>query len=473
MQLPFKLPEISIPDNPGMHLLARLSVKTRLALAFGFVLVLVILTLWLILQGKLNQTARLQSEEFGALLAEQSAENITELVLTNDLLSLNVVLSQLASAPSVTYAAVYNVDQQLIAEAGDARSRNRQGVMRYAAAVDLQDSIVGVLEIAMQNTSWLEQKRSLRNLFLFTALAGILFASVMAVAVSNHLLTPLRRLTTAFDSPLDAGPLPMSSRLDEIREAEVAGMKLLEEHQELLRLESWRNETRNAWRKRHADVSILSIRVADFENSLAILNPSTMTRLLNTCYRLLEQVVELYDGAFFRFTGESILVGFDRQLCASPEFNAVCCGALFQQLIHRQNTKQLAKGSPVLEFKALIHSGTVLVSRTGLQDTSMLTIFGETVDQLLARTDECPAGELVMTEQSRREAVAEYSLSFRLVKELAEDDSEDAEHNADAALHVVTTPIERITPLLVEHAEAILPCEENDHEPKHEQGSVV
>ncbi len=56
-----------------------------------------------------------QSDALGQSLIVQTAASATELLVANDILSLNVLLNNLVRNPLVAHAAIYSVDNRLLA----------------------------------------------------------------------------------------------------------------------------------------------------------------------------------------------------------------------------------------------------------------------------------------------------------------------------------------------------------------------
>ena len=76
---------------------------------------------WLISNYNTQNILRQQADNLGNVLAQQTATQLTELVLANDLISMNVILGNLAKNSSIGEIAVVNIDNEIIAAA---RSRD-------------------------------------------------------------------------------------------------------------------------------------------------------------------------------------------------------------------------------------------------------------------------------------------------------------------------------------------------------------
>ncbi|MGM0632876.1 MAG: hypothetical protein ACQETO_06835 [Pseudomonadota bacterium] len=104
---------------------------------------------WLVAGQTTRQQLDQQTELLGDSLANQTALLATELVLANDLISLNVLLTELTRSPAIAQAAVFTVDDQVLAIAGPSASGTPdtgQG-NSHVAPIALQDSVAGYVRI--------------------------------------------------------------------------------------------------------------------------------------------------------------------------------------------------------------------------------------------------------------------------------------------------------------------------------------
>lgn len=134
-----------------------LTSRQRTLLVCGLVLAGMAMV-WLVSHSATRLRLEQQTDSLGTTLANQTALLATELVLSNDLISLNVLLTELTRSPAVSQAAVFTVDDQVLAISGPSASRNtnrepgRTG--SYVAPIALQDSVAGYVRI------YLDQQRT-------------------------------------------------------------------------------------------------------------------------------------------------------------------------------------------------------------------------------------------------------------------------------------------------------------------------
>lgn len=70
-----------------------------------------------------KQAMHEQADALGQSLTTQTATSATELLVSNDILSLNVLLNNLTKNPLVAHAAIYSVDNRILAEAANVPNR--------------------------------------------------------------------------------------------------------------------------------------------------------------------------------------------------------------------------------------------------------------------------------------------------------------------------------------------------------------
>ena len=88
-----------------------------------------------------------QQNHFGRATASQLAHYIAPYVVENNLLSLNIVASELASDEYIQFVAIYDESDRLIAQAG----RETSGTVSYSSEITFQDSVVGFARVAVIN----------------------------------------------------------------------------------------------------------------------------------------------------------------------------------------------------------------------------------------------------------------------------------------------------------------------------------
>ena len=209
------------PDNFFLlifHALRQRRVPLALRIAsHSLLLVALALVIYAWVMGmQFKQAMQQQADALGQSLIVQTAASATELLVSNDILSLNILLNNLEKNPLVAHAAIYSVDNRILAEAG---SRPKQSLLGeteglYSTPITFQEVIAGHLRISL-DTEQFQQPMTI-SLQSMGLLSLILLALTMSLSLrlGRHISTPLLQLRVWLRDPDD--PAPGAGRQDEI-----------------------------------------------------------------------------------------------------------------------------------------------------------------------------------------------------------------------------------------------------------------
>ena len=194
----------------------RVPIALRIA-SHNVILVALALVIYAGVMGlQFKQAMHEQADALGQALTTQTATSATELLVSNDILSLNVLLGNLVKNPLVAHAAIYSVDNRILAEAGQ---RPKSGLLGeseglYEIKITFQDVIAGHLRISLDMSQF--QQPMTISLQSMGILAGILLALALALSLrlGRHISTPLLQMRIWLR---DIDPYtPATDRQDEI-----------------------------------------------------------------------------------------------------------------------------------------------------------------------------------------------------------------------------------------------------------------
>jgi uncharacterized membrane protein affecting hemolysin expression len=200
-----------------------LKIGHRFSLTTSIVVILAMSVFWLVTTYNTENILRQQADSLGETLARQTAILVTELVLSNDLISMNVLLNQLTRDAAIAQAAVLSVDNQVIAIAGSSVSsisgNNQQFFGSYLSPIALQGSIAGYVRINLDQ-SYIERGVTRNFILMLIALSLlIIIAITVTMALTQHFISlPLRSLTARIEQ-LQHGEIelsPFADRNDEV-----------------------------------------------------------------------------------------------------------------------------------------------------------------------------------------------------------------------------------------------------------------
>ena len=174
----------------------RVPIALRIA-SHNVILVALALVIYACVMGlQFKQAMHEQADALGQALTTQTATSATELLVSNDNLSLNVLLGNLVKNPLVAHAAIYSVDNRILAEAGQRPKNGLLGEAEglYEIKITFQDVVAGHLRISLDMTQF--QQPMTISLQSMAILSGILLALSLALSLrlGRHISTPLLQL---------------------------------------------------------------------------------------------------------------------------------------------------------------------------------------------------------------------------------------------------------------------------------------
>ena len=174
----------------------RVPIALRIA-SHNVILVALALVIYAGVMGlQFKQAMHEQADALGQALTTQTATSATELLVSNDILSLNVLLGNLVKNPLVAHAAIYSVDNRILAEAGQRPKNGLLGEAQglYEIKITFQDVMAGHLRISLDMSQF--QQPMTISLQSMGILAGILLALALALSLrlGRHISTPLMQL---------------------------------------------------------------------------------------------------------------------------------------------------------------------------------------------------------------------------------------------------------------------------------------
>ena len=159
-----------------------------------------------------------QADALGQSLITQTAASATDLLVANDILSLNVLLSNLVKNPLVAHAAIYSVDNRVLAESGarPQRSLLGDGEGLYSTPISFQEVIAGHLRISLDMQQFQQPMTiSLQSMGLLSLIL-LALTLTLSMRLGRQLSLPLMQLRLWLRDPDD--PAPGAGRQDEIGE---------------------------------------------------------------------------------------------------------------------------------------------------------------------------------------------------------------------------------------------------------------
>ncbi|MDR0779138.1 MAG: hypothetical protein LBF16_00365 [Pseudomonadales bacterium] len=385
-----------------------MALKYRIAVAFSLLLTLIVVGFWLALKLQMQQSLKQQTETLGLILAKQTSDSVTELVLANDVLGLNVVVNQLVQEPGITRATITDVDGVVLASA--ARDGAEPDVTTYQSSITLQGSVAGQMQLTLDENLLRTPLTSPQLAFYGAIVTGLVITLMLAFRLAGRVSRPLAELLHDIEHPDDDGePRPLAEGevgLIQQKVYELLNRQLeLEDQLAAAGLPDPAEDDTAPTAARRRLATLLAVRVKDSQRAVELLNPSALAVLLQQFQFYLRQAARLYRGVVTRIDGDSVLVCFDARRCKDDHaFNALCCAQLFLLLMRKVAEKQRSRSAQSLEFSLAVHSGEVYFSplwtkkpKDGSPITQQESAIGKPVDLTYALLEKAPTGQLDIT----------------------------------------------------------------------------
>ncbi|AIR88320.1 histidine kinase [Pseudomonas cremoricolorata] len=194
----------------------RVPLVLRIASHTVFMVALALVIYACVMGLQFKQAMHDQADAVGQSLTLQTASSATELLVANDILSLNVLLGNLVKNPLVAHAAIYSVDNRILAEAGQRPKNTLLGEAEglYQSKITFQDVTAGQLRISLDMGQF--QQPMLISLQSMGIMAAILLALALTLSLrlGRYITTPLLQLRVWLRDPHHL--TPGTDRQDEI-----------------------------------------------------------------------------------------------------------------------------------------------------------------------------------------------------------------------------------------------------------------
>lgn len=423
-------------DQQNNRRLNHLPIAYKVALSLASLAALTLGMLWLILSTSLYQLIDDQTQTFGRAIATQSAYAGAELVLADDLLSLNVMAKNLAEDENVESAVFFDSHGKVLAKSGELASsqlilivpkqtqpRSEQSHHAvflqgntYAAPIKFQDVFAGYAQIGLNGDAVTSTIRRAIEWMGFTTIVILLLAILLSIFLSRNITRPIKSLTQGANA-IASGDLEY--RINERRSDEIGTLirsfnTMAQGLKERYQIEKTFNQyvapgfAKNILANldqpgvpsTYVDASVLFVDIVGFTAMCERLAPQEVEELLNEYYYYIVKASRIYQGTVDKYIGDGAMVLFGAPN-ADPQhrFNAICCAQLFLKIVVQLNHLRQSENRPIAQFKLGIHSGEMLAGTLGSTDYFQYTVVGRTVNLASRLCGMGQSGKLIISEQ--------------------------------------------------------------------------
>ena len=429
-------------------------VPTHVPIAYKLAIILTVLIgsgmglLGLMIVGNQSQLLRSQIDGFGQAMVQHLAESSRELVLSDDILSLMVLVSNLGKNDSVLGSVIYSDDGKVLAHSGRMPVHdilklytqseqltdnnysvewsdyddegNSFDVITFITPIKYQNLVAGHALVtyskASLNQSLHETIGAISAVTIFMILLGI----ITAWFVGKRLSRPIHELMDA-SRAIHSGNY--SYRIDGNCNDEIG--YLVEAFNNMASGLLEKSQVENAFSRfvsskvakqimenldevqlggKRVQATALFADIVGFTSLSEKLSAEEIAQLLNEYFSYIDMASKLYHGTIDKYMGDCAMIIF-----GAPEedeehkFNAVACAVMIQRLVDKLNTYRTRAGKPTIYFRIGINSGEMLAGNMGSHERMQYTVVGEAVNLAARLHSVAGSGQIVVTDSMVRD----------------------------------------------------------------------
>ena len=422
---------------------------THIPIAYKLAFILIVLItsgmslLGLMIISNQSTLLRKQINDFGHTMVQHLAESSKELVLSDDILSLMVQVSNLGKNENIIGAIIYDHNGKMLAHSGKLPVHDLNKLYELAASLvpdqysvewsdvsesdQKQDLISFMTPIRYQNlvagTALVTFSKSLLSQSLQQTISAITAATIFMILLG--IITAYfvgRRLTRPIYDLMDASRAIHSGdygfRIDERRNDEIGYLMdafnnmatgLLEKHQVesafsrfvsvKVAKQIMENLDQIQLGGKRVQATALFADIAGFTSMSEKMSAEEVAQLLNEYFSYIELASRLYHGTIDKYMGDCAMIIF-----GAPEedeehkFNAISCAVMIQRMVERINHHRRQEGKIPVQFRIGVNSGEMLAGNMGSHDRMQYTVVGEAVNLAARLHSVAERGQIVVTD---------------------------------------------------------------------------
>ena len=404
----------------------RVPLKVKLSLLITALVVLTVVLVGLFLLRQQQRSLTVEMTKRGLTMAENFAAGAKTPLLTNDELTLGVLVTDAMKDPDVAYVIVSDQDGHVLAHS-DARVvktavvrpkelqplKNRilvqtyktpQGrIIDFAVPLVYSGVPVGALYLGFSEEAITAALASARNQALLITLLMVLAGLGGAVGLAALLSRPIFRLVQATGA-IAAGnfniSLPVASRdeLGALTESFNRMARSLREKEMIKRAftryvarevvdEILKNPENISLTGERREVTVLFCDVRGFTPMSERMSPEDVVLLLNDFYTLMIETTFKHDGTLDKFLGDAVMAVFGAPI-AHPDHSAraIRTALAMQEGIGGLNARRAQQGKEPIAVGIGVSAGEAVAGTVGTEDRMEYTVIGDSVN-LAARLE--------------------------------------------------------------------------------------
>ena len=376
-------------------------------------------------------------------MVDQLAESSKELVLSDDILSLMVQVSNLGKNDNVLGSVIYSHDGKVLANSGrlpihdinkmyelaeqikqnhytaewtdyDEATQSLE-VMSFITPIYYQDLIAGHALITYSKSALTQSLHETISAITGATIFMILLGIITAYFVGRRISQPIYDLMDA-SKAIHEGDYAF--RIPGRRNDEIGF--LVDAFNTMANGLLEKNQVENAFSRfvstkvakqimenldsvslggKHVQATALFADIVGFTSLSEKLPAQEIATLLNEYFRYINMASKIYHGTVDKYMGDCAMIVF-----GAPEedeehkFNAVLCAIMIQRMVDRLNMERIQAGKVAIHFRIGVNGGEMLAGNMGSDDRMQYTVVGESVNLAARLHSVAERGQIIVTD---------------------------------------------------------------------------
>ena len=422
---------------------------THIPIAYKLALILIVLItsgmslLGLMIVSSQSNLLRKQINDFGEAMVQQLAESSKELVLSDDILSLMVQVSNLGKNENIIGAVVYDNNGKLLAHSGKlpvqdinklyaiassfapdqysvewsdvGQSNQSQELISFITPIHYQNLVAGHALVTFSKSALSDSLQQTISAITAATIFMILLGIITAYFVGRRISRPIYDLMDA-SRAIHSGNF--GYRMDERRNDEIGYLitafnnmanGLLEKHQvenafsrfvsTKVAKQIMENLDQIQLGGKRVQATALFADIVGFTSMSEKHSAEEIAQLLNEYFSYIDLASRLYRGNIDKYMGDCAMIIF-----GAPEedeehkFNAISCAVMIQRMVERINHLRRQEGKIPVQFRIGVNCGEMLAGNMGSHDRMQYTVVGEAVNLAARLHSVAESGQIVVTD---------------------------------------------------------------------------
>lgn len=422
---------------------------THVPIAYKLAIILTVLIgsgmglLGLMIVSNQSQLLRDQIDSFGQAMVEHLSDSAKELVLSDDILSLMVLVNNLGKNENVLGSVIYSHDGKLLAHSGrlpvhditklyalseqfkednyavEWSDYDPNGgsldVITFITPIRYQSLITGHALVTYSKSSLTQSLHETISAITAVTIFMIMLGIITAYFVGKRLSRPIHDLMDA-SKAIHSGNY--NFRINEHRNDEIGYLIHAFNNMATGLLE--KNQVESAFSRfvsakvakqimenldqvqlggKRMQATALFADIVGFTSLSERSSAEDIARLLNEYFSYIDLASKLFHGTIDKYMGDCAMIIF-----GAPEedkehkFNAICCAVMIQRLVEQLNIYRIKAGKPTVHFRIGVNSGEMLAGNMGSQDRMQYTVVGEAVNLAARLHSVAEQGQIIITD---------------------------------------------------------------------------